>query len=388
MANKKVNKSNEEVRVRKPPVDPKTVVIRFRELYQEYMMLSGCAESTRKAYRTMTVHLEKFCLDQYDEVNMYVEDFDLKFITRFHLWLQKQHPKARTTKVIHKRYKEFISPVHVKLQLKLLRAVIHFAERRGYLDHYPFKNFDDRISTAMKHGADMLDRKLSRNNLRIIENVNPGPKVLAHTRLLFLVQRWTGMAWADMHRYRNIKNQIKHNLDHDRMVITYNRVKTKELAIVPLLPETIVILEKLNYDIFPGAYVSYYRRILRLFAFFDLPSTGLGTHTGRHVFGSEMLEMGFPMEAVSRMMGHSTITETESVYARINQDKIFADLGRIEKKKIAVTIFKNSMTSEEYAQQHQQFPEPPTKPQPIEEPIIVRGVKTYDGQILPQTEYL
>jgi site-specific recombinase XerD len=108
-------------------------------------------------------------------------------------------------------------------------------------------------------------------------------------------------------------------------------MKNGQLAIVPLFPETEQLLKKLKNNVNPGPYKIYLRRIKKLFIHFGIPlEEKQGTHIGRHIFGSEMLEMGFSMESVSRMMGHSTTKETEKVYAKINYDKIKSDYDRIK----------------------------------------------------------
>jgi integrase len=54
-----------------------------------------------------------------------------------------------------------------------------------------------------------------------------------------------------------------------------------------------------------------------------------------------MLSLGLSIESVSRMMGHTSIAETEKVYARVDRYKVFADLDKVmivsqEQSKIAV----------------------------------------------------
>ena len=153
---------------------------------------------------------------------------------------------------------------------------------------------------------------------------------LVRTRLLFLFQSWTGFAFIDLDENRDIKLLIRNDLTGRKSII-YNRAKTGVLGMVPLFPQTVAILEALNYNVSTqSSYDTYNRKIKALLNYYNVETEKDSTHVGRHIFGSRMLTMGFPMESVSRMMGHSSIRETEKVYARIDLTKIYADYDKLK----------------------------------------------------------
>ena len=54
-------------------------------------------------------------------------------------------------------------------------------------------------------------------------------------------------------------------------------------------------------------------------------------HMARHTFATMMLTKGVPVESVSKMLGHSSITTTQ-LYARITNKKIENDMLAVSKK--------------------------------------------------------
>ena len=53
---------------------------------------------------------------------------------------------------------------------------------------------------------------------------------------------------------------------------------------------------------------------------------------GRHTYASEItLSQGVPIETVSRMLGHSDLRSTR-IYAKITNDKISEDMGKLEER--------------------------------------------------------
>lgn len=77
---------------------------------------------------------------------------------------------------------------------------------------------------------------------------------------------------------------------------------------------------------------------------YDIPrEKGDSSHMFRHMFGAMMLRRGFTIEAVSRMMGHASIEETQRTYGTVDSEKIHADYSKI--KKIEGIIHQNQLTA-------------------------------------------
>ena len=55
--------------------------------------------------------------------------------------------------------------------------------------------------------------------------------------------------------------------------------------------------------------------------------TPLTWHCARHTFGRLTLEAGVPIESIAKMMGHSSIANTQ-IYAQVTDQKIARDMER------------------------------------------------------------
>lgn len=306
------------------------------ELITDFKETNARAKNTWKVYANAVSILKKFLGEKYGSEDLALREFNVALITRFRLWMSSQ---PRRNWVNGTRA---MTPVNtcldqntILLYVTKITSLFRYADRMEYLV-YPFRNYYPKIETFMKIGVHLLDRKVSKTHLQLLENVTTVLNYnIERYRLLFLLQRWTGMSWVDLRHNPDLRKLIR--LSDEKEVLVYNRVKTKELAIVPLFDPSRELMKKMGYDTNPGPYNQYLGGIKRMFDFFEIDSSDVGTHTGRHVFGSEMLEMGFSMEAVSRMMGHHGIEETQNVYAKINQQKIFADLNRIHAHEKAIS---------------------------------------------------
>lgn len=142
-------------------------------------------------------------------------------------------------------------------------------------------------------------------------------------REIFLLMCYSGMAIADVVEF-NPANAVS----KDRKWFHYHRQKNGKMCTVPLLP----MLERvINRNTWP---VKVKWRMLAYYLEDVSPLVGrkVTPHTGRHTFGSIMLELGFSMEAVSKMMGHGSIQTTEKWYAKVTKDKIAREWEEIPDK--------------------------------------------------------
>jgi site-specific recombinase XerD len=61
-------------------------------------------------------------------------------------------------------------------------------------------------------------------------------------------------------------------------------------------------------------------------------SRRLTFHMSRHTFATETtLSQGVPIETVSRMMGHKSLSTTQ-IYAKVTQNKVDEDMKAVEKR--------------------------------------------------------
>jgi integrase len=58
----------------------------------------------------------------------------------------------------------------------------------------------------------------------------------------------------------------------------------------------------------------------------------LTTHTARKIFASTVLYNDVPMEIVSKLLGHSSITITEDSYGKVVQKKVSEQMVKLNTK--------------------------------------------------------
>jgi site-specific recombinase XerD len=164
-------------------------------------------------------------------------------------------------------------------------------------------------------------------------------------RQVILFQIFTGFAFDDLgsEDWRIITVG-----DSEHKMIELYRGKTKNRCIVPLLPQTEVVINKLKEmstympkpSLFPFppfikdgvtdlaarnmAYAKY-SRFLNLFS--KMIGFDLRSHLFRHTFGMMMSRKGISMESIAAMMGHSTTTTTMRFYVQPEDETIMNEIN-------------------------------------------------------------
>lgn len=318
------------------------------EYVPEYITAKAIEPNTARVYRTsFTEALKRFLKNKYNVEDMFIDEIDTPMIYRFEMFMATSNTK------FGKPY----SKGTAREYMNKLKAIVSYALKAGEIDEDVLAKYTptnalkpDKAKDIVASLKEAVMWKIDPDELYKIETIpitgrsiqgdveedgkgNQFTYDLVRARLCFLLQTWTGFAYADLEKMRNVKHVIRMDLTGKESII-YNRAKNGELAILPLFPQAKTILEALDYNAHPNcSYETYLRKIKALFRHYAIElnneTAREGTHVGRHLFGSRMLTMGFSMESISRMMGHTTIKETEKVYAQIDLTKINTDWDRI-----------------------------------------------------------
>lgn len=144
-----------------------------------------------------------------------------------------------------------------------------------------------------------------------------------YARELFLMMCYSGMSVSDLINFNPEKAITK-----DGNWVRYRRKKNNNSCVVPLLPMFKDVIGRNKWPVKIARRTIQYQ-LQPLQALVGKPVT---SHWGRHTFGCIMLELGFRMETVSRMMGHSSITTTERFYAKVSHDMIAREMEEIPDK--------------------------------------------------------
>jgi integrase len=159
-------------------------------------------------------------------------------------------------------------------------------------------------------------------------------KVGKHLRAVFLVQRWTGLRIGDALQIR------RSALAGSRLPLTMQKRSNDHTCILP--DEVVAALNSLpkikgvdddHYFVSAKTRVltetnKWVRKVARLNKYLDFnhPVTSepmdFHSHMLRDTFAVEMLKASVPLERVSKMLGHKSVTTTERYYAKWVPDRL------------------------------------------------------------------
>jgi site-specific recombinase XerD len=95
------------------------------------------------------------------------------------------------------------------------------------------------------------------------------------------------------------------------------------------LPPAVEVLERNGWQV-PKMNNQRYNQMLKAIGMV-IGIENLHSHMGRHTFGTWMLSKGAKIENVSRMMGHTNITQTQR-YAKVLAKDVYDDFDMIAEK--------------------------------------------------------
>lgn len=188
--------------------------------------------------------------------------------------------------------------------LKELKSMFIYAVDNGKLKVNPFNTV--KIDNKAKEVEYLTNEELT----RIIEK-DFGNDRLNKVRDLFIFQCLTATSFADMQQIRINDIQI----DEDICFIKKKRQKTGIEFFTILTPEAMQILKKYNFDLNVisnqkcNAYLKEIADLCRI----DKP---LHTHIARHTGATRLLNMGYRLEVVAKILGHTNTRQTQH-YAKL-----------------------------------------------------------------------
>lgn len=208
-----------------------------------------------------------------------------------------------------------------------MRKMIKYAVCEGITTSDPFINYaPERPKPQQKY--------LTRAELDKIMNTPLDHPNRYLTRDMFLFSCFTGLAYRDM---CNLSEENLHKADDGVIWIKTTRQKTGTPCEIPLLDFPLQIIKKyrglapegkLLLMLSCGKLNLHLKKIAKICGI----ERRLIFHMGRHTYASEItLSQGVPIETVSRMLGHSDLRSTR-IYAKITNDKISADMGKLEER--------------------------------------------------------
>ncbi|WP_293299800.1 site-specific integrase [Pedobacter sp. UBA4863] len=293
------------------------IIQAFKDHNSKMELLVGTeyAPGTFIRYTTACEHLQKFIEWKYccDDIN--IKDLDYEFISNYEFWLKGIRNCAHNTAM------KYISN---------FKKIVLEALKKGWILRDPFLGF----KTTKR---EVIRTALTQQEINRIKNKKFAIDRIGQIADMFLFSCYTGLAYIDLKQLRI--DQIITGIDKQKWIIT-TRQKTDTATRLPLLPTALEIVNKYRdhpYCIETGAVLpvpsnqklnAYLKEIADICGI----TKTLTFHIARHTFATTVtLSNGVPIETVSRMLGHSSIKQTQH-YAKILDTKISQDMKALRKR--------------------------------------------------------
>ena len=278
-------------------------------------------KSTRMKYFTLCNKML-----EYGKITRW-QDLSVEAIYDFDTWLHQQDVHLSENQLNAGMEPRKMGDTGVSAYHKSLRAMLNRALKMGKIQANPY----DRLRGEFKHSKRETTEYLTEDQMQKILDIEPVPgSQVDMARDLFIFQMYTGLAYVDTQRfdatqYREVDGKWK---------FIGERVKTGVPYVSMLLPPVVEVLKKYDWHV-PIMNNQKYNQLLKAIGMV-IGIERLHSHMGRHTFGTWMLSNGAKIENVSRMMGHTNITQTQR-YAKVLAKDVYDDFNmvaeKLEKKK-------------------------------------------------------
>lgn len=251
-------------------------------------------------------------LSEYGKI-VYFNDITEKAIRDFDEWLHSYTwtEQDRYGKEIKKTYSQAtIGSFHKNMKAFVADAVVD-----GFLQNNVYVSKRIKISK----GSTRIEQFLTKEQVESLETAKMPTKSLAEARDLFLIQIYTGISYIDLMSYDFTKCRNA----EDYSVFSGIRSKTGTIFSFVVTPKAKNVLKKYKF-ILPKLPNQKYNIKLKMIADAAGIDINITTHMGRRTCGYILLNAGVPIAVVSRILGHSSIAQTEKAYARL-LDKTIAE---------------------------------------------------------------
>lgn len=286
---------------------------RVADWVEEQISILAVSKGTAAHYRTLVARM-RAC----DIIKRW-QDVTPEKVVEFDAWLRRMPALIGSAKVDGKN----VDGATVYNYHKCLRRMMSRAVLIGKLEHNPY----ERLRGEFRRSPSKAVQYLTEDEVDAFVKYSPIPGTeLEKAHDLFVVQLFTGLSFSDLMEF-DMRNYKKVD---GAWVSVGARVKTGVPFVGHLLPPVVEVLEKYGYQL-PKLSNQCYNRCLKALGPAAGISTRLHTHLARHTFATMMLRAGAKIENVSKMLGHTNITQTQR-YAKVLAQSVHEDFELLARR--------------------------------------------------------
>lgn len=289
----------------------------FIEWCEKQIPLLGVTDGTEKHYNPLVTRLTQF-----GRINKW-EDLTAENIVLFDAWLRTLTKPISDARLKAGAKPEKLSAGGIYNYHKCLKALLNRALSFGKIESNPY----DRLNGKFKRGEKENVEYLTEDEMRRFESIIlPKGSALDIAHDLFIFQMYTGLPFSDMQAF----DMNDYKFDGTKWHNVGTRIKTGTPYVSSILPPALRVLEKYNFEI-PKMNNADYNRQLKALQQITRIKTRLHSHLARHTFATFMLRNGVKIENVSKMLGHTNITQTQR-YAKVLAQSVQDEYDMIAEK--------------------------------------------------------
>jgi len=272
------------------------------------------SQGSYKNYKTTLCFLKEFIHQQFHKQDLPLKMVNNKFCEQYYIWLTTEKTSKQNGAGKH---------------IQRLKKVLNYAVKMGYIANNPVTGYVVKMKIVPRIA-------LTWDEINKIQELKLQDERLESIRDIFIFQIYTGLAYSDIKAF--CRNHIWKSMD-GKTWIRMERTKTRTTFTVPLLQPAMDILQKYlepvtdkEKPIFPVMCNQKMNAHLKVIQEIAGIAKNLHTHLPRHTFATTITLMnGVPIETVSKMLGHSKITMTQT-YAKVGELKIEGDMLALAEK--------------------------------------------------------
>lgn len=284
---------------------------------EKQIPLLGVSDGTAKHYKPL---IRK--LTEYGKITKW-QDVNVENICNFDAWLHTVTQPISDARMKAGEKPKRLSDAAVYNYHKCLKALLNRAYKFEKIASNPY----DRLKGQFKRGEKENVEYLTEDEMQKFEAmVLPEGSALDIAHDLFIFQMYTGLPYSDMQAF----DISDYKWDGHRWNHVGERIKTGVPYVSSLLPPALRVLEKYDMSI-PKMNNADYNHQLKALGLMAGIKTRLHSHLARHTFATYMLRNGVKIENVSKMLGHTNITQTQR-YAKVLAQSVHDDFDMIDEK--------------------------------------------------------